>query len=304
MKKTKVIIDTDIGDDIDDAIALCLAMQSPELEIIGITTVFKDSVKRAMIAKKLLRLGGFEHVPVFAGASIPLSNWEMFGRKIEFNEPPLAFQEQYQEEIDLEKTGVDFIIKTLKNSREKVSIITLGALTNIADVLRRCPEIKEKINEIRIMGGAYITNWTEYNFACDPEAADMVLRSGICIKAVGIDITFQCRLNEDQLSELENNTHPCIRMLMEMCRKWKGEVYLHDPLVVGTAFDESFVTFERKAFCVEYNAKYCRGVCVHLSDHNWKVDPQKYNIYIGSSVQSQRFLNTCMNRLMQFGKKS
>lgn len=302
MDKIRVIIDTDIGDDIDDAFALCLAMQSPELEIMGVTTVFKDTVKRAMMAKRLLKLGGFGHVPVYAGAPIPLSNWEMFGKKVDFSETPHSFRDKYIEDIDLSKSGADFIIDTLENSSGKITLITLGALTNIADVLRRRPGLKDKIDRIHVMGGAYYTNWTEYNFACDPEAADMVLRSGICIKAVGTDITFKCRVDEPLINKLLGNPHPCIQTLMEMCSSWNGSVYLHDPLAVGTVFDDSFVTFERKTYCVEHDAKYSRGMCVHLSDHNWKADPLKSNLYVGASVRSDIFVEACINRLMQFSE--
>ena len=113
-----VIIDTDIGDDIDDAFALCLAMQSPEIEILGVTTVFKNTRARAMIAKKLLTLGGYPDIPVAAGASIPLSNPEMFGKPVDFEELPKSYRPEYETELDLVHTGMELIITILENSSE------------------------------------------------------------------------------------------------------------------------------------------------------------------------------------------
>ncbi len=305
IKKIPIIIDTDIGDDIDDAFALCLAMQSPELDILGVTTVFKNTRLRAMLAKRLLRLGGREDIPVAIGASIPLSNTEMFGEKVNFEEPPLTFCEEFEEELQEERHAIDFIIDVLEASEEPVTIVTMGALTNIADVLRRRPDLKDKIKQLSIMGGAYEMNWTEYNYACDPEAADFCLHSGLLIKAIGIDVTFQCSIKQKQLEVLQANAHPCIEMLMTMCGKWteNGEVFLHDPLALWTAFDDSVVHFKREAFCVEHQARYSRGICIRLSDHNWKRSVESENLFVAKTVDSERFVTGCMERLNSFIKE-
>lgn len=302
IKKIPIIIDTDIGDDIDDAFALCLAMQCPEFEILGVTTVFKNTRLRAMLAQRLLRLGGREDIPVAMGASIPLANPEMFGKKLDFDEKPLTFSEEFTEELKEKRHAVDFIIDVLEQSKEPITIVTLGALTNIADVLRRRPDLKNKIQQLNVMGGAYDMNWTEYNYACDPEAADFMIQSGILIKAIGIDVTLKCRLGQERLQVLQSNDHPCIQMLMKMCSKWmmNGEVCLHDPLALWTAFDESVVHFEREAFCVEHQARYSRGICIRLSDHNWKKSAESLNFYVAKTVDSERFIAGCINRLDLF----
>jgi purine nucleosidase/pyrimidine-specific ribonucleoside hydrolase len=302
IKKIPILIDTDIGDDIDDAFALCLAMQSPELELLGVTTVFKNTRLRAMIAQKILRLGGRGDIPVAVGTSIPLANMEMFGRELDYEELPETFSDEFAETLIEERHAVDFIIDVLEQSKDPVTIVTIGALTNIADVLRRRPDLKNKIKQMNIMGGAYERNWTEYNYACDPEAADMVLHSGILIKALGIDVTLKCALKREHLMMLQNNTHPCIQMLMKMCGKWmeRGEVCLHDPLSLWTVFDESVVKFEREAFCVEHQARYSRGMCVKLSDHNWKIPPESENLYVAKTVDNERFVSECMKRLALF----
>lgn len=305
MNRIPIIIDTDIGGDIDDAFAICLAMQCPEIELLGVTTVFKNTVCRALIAKKLLRYGGFGHIPVAAGASVPLSNFELFGRSIDFEEAPETWKESYSGEELENVSGADLIIRILTESAEPVTIVTLGALTNIADVLRRRPDLKRKIRQLNVMGGAYFINWTEFNFVCDPEAADMVLNSGIVIKAAGIDVTLKCMVSAEQMDRLKMVTHPCIGMLLEMCGKWSqsGMVCLHDPLALWTVFDESVVTWERQLFRVECRAEYARGVCVKLSDHNWKRAPEEGNLYVAASVDAGRFMEQCIGRLLEFGRE-
>lgn len=303
MKENKipVIIDTDIGDDIDDAFALCLAMKSPELDILGVTTVFKNTVCRARMASRLLRLGGFSHVPVRAGCGIPLSNPEKFGFKQDFYEKPLMYLDEMDDEpVDVSQDAADYIIHTLEQSKAPITLITLGALTNIAEILRRRPEIKSKIQRIVMMGGAFLMNFCEHNIACDPEAARMVMDSGVEILGVGLDVTFKCKLNEIQLAQLEAHPNPCIKLLMAMRKYWSHEVFLHDPLAVAAAFDESFVTTERRKYAVELNGSYTRGMMVHLSDHNWQKDAASSNLTICTDVDAGRFTNMCAERLLSF----
>lgn len=305
MNKIPVIIDTDIGDDIDDAVALCLAMRSPQIRLLGVTTVFKNTRARASIAKRFLRLGGMEEVPVAAGASVPLSNPKMFGKVNNFAELPVTYKEEYYEELNEELTARELIIRLLTQSSEPVTIVTLGALTNIADVLRERPQLKQKIRQLHIMGGAYYINWTEYNFACDPEAADMVLSSGLPIKAVGIDVTLRCVPTKEQMEKMASHSHPCIQMLMEMCRSWseRGMIALHDPLALWSVFEEEILTFERQVYRVETRAEYARGICVKLSDHNWKISPGAAQLYVAKDVDSQRFTAACIERVLSFSQE-
>ena len=303
-KRIPVIIDTDIGDDIDDAFALCLAMQSPEIEILGVTTVFKNSRARAMIAKRLLELGGHPDIPVAAGASIPLSNPEMFGKPVDFEELPKSYRPEYETGLYSVLTGMELIISILENSSEPVTVVTLGALTNIADVLRYRPDLKKKIRQINVMGGAYYMNWTEYNYACDPEAADMVMCSGLTVKAVGIDVTLHCVPEKKWMLALNSHTHPCIQMLMEMCRMWTkdGNVCLHDPLALWSVFDESVLEFEQQIYRVESRARFTRGICIKLSDHNWQIPGRDSRLYVAKQVDAPAFVARCMDRIVSMGE--
>lgn len=302
-KKIPVVIDTDIGDDIDDAFALCLAMQSPEIRLLGVTTVFKNTVARAKIARRLLRLGGFPDIPVAAGASVPLANPEMFNKKVDVSEFPCTYRQGWENEKIEAESGTDLLIRLLEESSEPVTVVTLGALTNLADLLRRRPDLKEKIRCIHMMGGAFLINWTEYNFACDPEAAQLVLASQIPIRAVGVDVTLGCMVGQRQIEQLRESSHPCLQMLMDMCKEWtkNGCVCLHDPLALYSVWDPSVLSFKKEVYQVECRGRYSRGVCVKMSDHNWQADPQDSRLMVAQTVKADEFVGECIRRLCLFG---
>lgn len=301
-KPIDVIIDTDIGDDIDDAFALCLAMKSPELRLLGVTTVFKDTASRARIAARLLRLGGFGEVPVVAGCAIPLCNYEIYGKPIDFTEKPISYIGDYDTEVY--RTDIDavaFLIQTLEAAESPIKLITLGALTNIADLLRRRPDLTAKIASISMMGGAFIShNLCEYNFTCDPEAASIVIRSGVPIDCVGLDVTFQCKLSKQQVEALNNHAHPCIRMLMDMRMRWAHDVYLHDPLAVVAAFDKNIASFEKIQCKVELNGSYTRGQSVNLSNFTWALPGDDSTLEVAYAVQKDKVVELCMDRLTSY----
>ena len=210
-EKIPVLIDTDIGDDIDDAFALCLAMRSPEIRLLGVTTVHRCAKHRARMAKALLRAGGFGYVPVHAGDSRPLKCTSVYGRPIDYADLPHSYDSEYDDVSYDGDDAVSFLAETLKKSSDKVTIVTLGALTNLARLLCEHPEVHEKIGLTCTMGGAYSMNWGEYNFCCDPEAAAVVLESGLPQHCVGVDVTFQCKLNGELLEQSVRSPIPACK---------------------------------------------------------------------------------------------
>lgn len=297
-----VIIDTDIGDDIDDAAALCIAMQSPELHILGVTTVFKDTRKRARIAKRLLRLGGHGEIPVYAGASRPLKNKEVYGKKVDFEEAPITYSEEYaEEEIDTEKNAREFIIEELEQCASPIHFITLGALTNLAEVLLERPDLKTKIESVFVMGGAYSTfHVGEYNFSCDPEAADLVLESGVKLICAGLDVTFQCCLSDADMKVIYEAEHPCLKMLVNLQKAWGHNIVLHDPLVVLLAADSSYVQTQKIKCRVELNGTYARGMSVNLSNWTWDLPAEESTVEVAVAVDAKRVVSTFMERILKF----
>ena len=181
-------------------------MKSPELKIIGITTVFKDTVRRAKIAKRLLWLGGFGSVPVVAGCRETLNPSYLTlteGNPDYFNQKPATYFDEIDDEtIDSHAGAADFISDVLLKSEEKITLITIGPLTNIAKLITGHPDAVGKIDRIVMMGGSYNFNYKEHNVKKDPEAARIVFDSGIKILAVGIDAAIKCEFSDDNLQKL------------------------------------------------------------------------------------------------------
>lgn len=300
--KKPVIIDTDLGDDIDDAMALCLAMQSPELEILGVTTVHRCAEYRARMVKSLLKAGGFGYVPVYAGYSKPLRAETLYGRKIDYSKIPESYLPEFEKTEYDGDDAVGFLSKTLKESKEPVTIVTMGALTNIAALYQSNPEAFDKIDGMFIMGGAYNQNFGEYNFCCDPDAAAIVMASGKSIHSVGIDITLRCKLTEEQQNRIFLSDNPCLKMLARMRKQWRGDVCLHDPLALYCAIDPGFVRWERRVCAVERKGEFFSGYVVNLSDWNWQKDSVGSNVYVGCDVDEIGFGNEYVRRILQFEK--
>ncbi|MCF3974131.1 nucleoside hydrolase [Paracoccus salsus] len=191
----KIIIDTDPGQ--DDAVAILLALASPELRVLGITAV-AGNVPLALTqlnARKIVELAGRTDVPVFAGCDSPLARGlvtaeHVHGKTgldgIDLPDPTLALQARH---------GVDFIIDTLRGEPAgTVTLVPIGPLTNIASAFRRAPDIVGRVERIVLMGGAYfevgnITPAAEFNIHVDPEAAKIVFAAGVPLVVLPLDAT-------------------------------------------------------------------------------------------------------------------
>ena len=189
-KPVPILFDTDIGDDIDDALALALALQSPELDVRGVTTVIDDVELRTRLAWKELGIYGRRDIPLATGAPEPLLDKIRNNRSRQYEVltpadvfPPAA-----------RKHAAEFIVETLMASPDKITIVPVGPLTNIALALKTEPRIRQKIERIVLMGGAFFPPRAEYNILRDRVAAEIVFQSGVPITAVGLDVTMKCKL--------------------------------------------------------------------------------------------------------------
>ena len=249
MKPISIILDTDIGDDVDDALALAIALNSPEIELLGVTTVFRDAPRRALLTQQILGLFN-QSVPVRAGCSKPLLlSWDELpgganlGKQFEALDASLQYEETQH--------AVDFIIETAQNFDEEnpLTICPIGPLTNIALLLAKAPEIIPRIR-IVLMGGWWSESNAEWNIKCDPEAAAIVFSSGANLTMVGIDVTRKCVLSEAQVEQFNEAGTPRAKFLYDLIKLWKHKVTLHDPLTLLTLFDDC-VQFENKHIEVE-----------------------------------------------------
>lgn len=226
----RIILDTDVGTDADDALAIALAAASPELEIMGVTTVHGDAPVRARIARRLLQLAGRDDVPVVAGASLPLG-WPL-PRTFHWN-PALWGHEGHgllsPEDLlpteDLEATqdnAAQFIVEMAAAYRGELSLVMIGPLTNLARALRLEPRLRDWICEVTAMGGmvdAQRVPWPpvlETNLNADPVAARVVLDSGLPLTLVPFEVTTQVYLTPEHRAAMRGWGSPLSSALVDL----------------------------------------------------------------------------------------
>ncbi|HDO1382789.1 TPA: pyrimidine-specific ribonucleoside hydrolase RihA [Aeromonas veronii] len=242
-----VILDCDPGH--DDAIALILALASPELKVLAVTTSAGNQTpdKTLNNALRILTLLGRDDIPVAAGAPKPLARELIIADNVHGESgldgpklPDPAFAPQAM-------TGIELMARCLRESPEPVTLVPTGPLTNIALLLAAHPELKPKIARIVLMGGAAgAGNWTpaaEFNIYVDPLAADMVFKSGIPITMCGLDVTHEAQVMDEDIERVRAITNPvaqCVAGLLDFFMiyhrdpKWGfAGAPLHDPCTIA-----------------------------------------------------------------------
>ncbi len=243
-RKVPILLDTDIGDDIDDALALALILQSPEIDLRGITTVAGDAHTRALIACRLLEAVGREDVPVAAG-SAPR------------RKPDSRGQMRYGLDKGIRKrperaTAVEFLYARLKARPGELTILAIGPLTNVAELLRKHPDCKPWVKRIVLMGGAVRVGYKpksrpepEWNIKSDIKAAQVVLSSGIPLVVAPLDATAHLALGEQGRRRIWSAGTPLAKDLHALYRLWgKTTPILFDPLAVALCLTEKFCAVE------------------------------------------------------------
>jgi purine nucleosidase len=269
----KIIIDTDIGTYYDDAFAVLLACRSPELDLLGVTTVYGDTGLRARIARKVLDVAGRHDVPVFRGVGQPLRGHALMfgfeGEGIIDRSEKLEYSKEH---------AVNFIIKQIMDNPGEVTVVTLGAVSNLAAAYIMEPEIKDNIKQLIMMAGVLVpivdekgirrSPVEEYNFNNDAVAAQIVVESGMPMTLCPIDVTLKVPLPEEHITRINNGKGPIAKLVSEIMRVWPPQEYqiylsvgiptehtglwLHDPLTVALAFDRSLCKIARLHIAAEF----------------------------------------------------
>lgn len=295
----KYIIDTDIGDDIDDALAISTAF-GLNVDVIGITTAFKNTQLRARQANKLLALLGREDVPVYAG----------YGDSVNMKNDNQQMICQYTSDLEKEcyeplnakegsegEAAIDFMIEMAETYGEELIIIGLAPLMNIAKAIQKAPDSMKKVGRIVLMAGAFYEQFVEWNILCDPEAAKIVLDFDVPVYCVGTDVTLPCMVTEEEYQKMIAGGDELRDYLAVLVRKWvdcSGRIpILHDPLAVYVAVTGQHVEFEKRMIGVELEGKYSRGLTLDLDNinrHEPKL-PEGRRIYVGKTVDEVAFKN-------------
>ncbi|GAA1830360.1 nucleoside hydrolase [Pseudonocardia ailaonensis] len=304
-----VIIDCDPGH--DDVFAIWLAAGNPDIDIRAITTVSGNGYLEHTTynARVALTVAGVTGIPVAAGADGPLERKATPATWIH-GENALGGPELPEPTVPLDgRSALQLIADVLAEADEPVTLVPIGPLTNIALFLREKPELVGKIKEIVWMGGSTgrgnVGAYPEFNAWCDPEAADLVLRSGLPITMVGLNISHQALITAeviDRIGAIGNRTGAFgVELLRYFCStydKVEGmpEGPLHDPITVALLIDRAVATVRRAHVDVETKGEFTSGAtCVDLHDMLGK-EP---NVDVAITLDVDRFWNLVVDAVRE-----
>jgi purine nucleosidase len=308
--KRRIIIDTDPGQ--DDAVAILLALASPgEIDVLGIVAV-AGNVPLAHTernARRIVELAGRPEVPVFAGCVRPMMRplrtaEHVHGRTgldgADLPDPKVPLQQKH---------GVDFIIDTLRAAEPgSVTLCTLGPLTDIGMALVKAPDIAQHMREIVMMGGAYfevgnITPTAEFNIFVDPEAADVVMKSGIPIVMSPLDLTHRMLTTRERLdafAALGNKSGKTVSGLLSFSERFDLAKYgsigapLHDPTVIAYLLKPELFTGKTVNVSIETSSPLTLGMTV--TDW-WQITDRPRNVHYLRDGDAEGFYALLTERL-------
>ena len=249
-----VLFDTDIGNDIDDAVALAYLLAEPRCELLGITTVTGDTVKRAALADGVCRAAGRTDVPIYAGLTEPL----LHGRgQPEVAQYAAIADTDHRTDFGTPSDAVLFLRDTIRARPGEVTLLAVGAMTNVAALFALDPEIPALLKRVVLMCGVFkefgdhhANGLREWNALLDPVATGIVFRRAVpgTLLSVGLDVTTQCILPKDECRERFTRAGGALAFVIKLAEVWfehTPRITFHDPLAATVIFDESLVTTER-----------------------------------------------------------
>ncbi len=257
----KVILDTDIGDDIDDAYALALLLSRPNIKLLGVTTAWGQTQERAELAVKLLHVMGYDHIPVYAGRR----GTAKIGRQYEWARHTETTNTSAKNAIPAvqKDDAVTFLKRAIEKSPGEITLIAVGPLVNVGDLVTMHPEVKTKLKRIVIMGGAVHSGYNgssnidvEWNIKCDPQAAKAVFSSGIPLTMAGLESTAMLKFDVERQKRLFARGAPTTDAIAALTILWGGSVpTLFDPMAVAWATDGKFCETEQRHVVVDDDGK-------------------------------------------------
>jgi len=311
--KRSIIIDCDPGQ--DDAIALLLAMSSPdELEILGITAV-AGNVPLALTernARQIRDVGRRGDIPVYAGCSRPMRR-ELVTAEYVHGVTGIDGIEIVEPKLPLEGLhAVEFITETLHAADdESVTLVPIGPLTNIGTAIQKDPAILTKVQEIVIMGGAMReggnrTPSAEFNILVDPHAADIVFRCGRPITVMGLDATHQVLSSpqrRDRIRAIDNEAARATVGMLDFYNRHDSIKYgiggapLHDPCTIAFLLKPELFTGKRCNVSIETQSELTMG---HTAVDFWHVTDRPKNATWMHAVDADGFYDLLIERLSRF----
>jgi inosine-uridine nucleoside N-ribohydrolase len=302
MTPTPILLDCDPGH--DDAIALLLALASPEVELLGVTTVAGNQTldKTTANAIRVLEFAGRNEIPVAAGADRPL-----------VREPFVAAYVHGETGMDgpdlppprstpVDRHAADFLADVIRGEGRPVTLVPTGPLTNVALMLALHPDARPE--RIVLMGGAIaegnVTPAAEFNIWCDPEAAARVFASGIDVTMIGLDVTHKALFTQEYGDRLEGRVGEMVKQLLAFYNQFHRQVYrfdgspIHDAVAVAHVLGQGLVETADRNVEIDIESELCRGrTVVDL----WRRTEREPNAHVGVDIDAVGFLDLLVERL-------
>lgn len=256
----KVIIDTDPG--VDDAIAILMALRAPSLRVLGLTTV-GGNVPLARVTRNalaLLEYAGRTEIPVARGSALPVRGQYGYSFPVH-SAGGMTRRLPNPSTRPIDQRAVDFLAQELGRQPGEIMLVALGPLTNLANLMARYPGSLEQAAGLVVMGGAVdvpgnVTGHAEFNFFSDPEAARMILSSGIPLTLVDLAATRQVGIDREAAEELQAQNR-LAALAVQMLNNWfrrdagRHRFFFHDPLAMAVAIDSDVAVTENLRVAVE-----------------------------------------------------
>jgi purine nucleosidase len=270
----KLILDTDIGSDIDDAVCLAYLLAQPRCELLGITTVSGRPADRARLASAMCTHAGRDDIPVLPGLARPL-----LGPQLQPDVPQLQALDRWPHRSDFPDTSaIEWMRRAVREHPGEVTLLGIGPLTNIATLFTLDPEIPSMLKALVLMAGSVNARagWEssspmrEWNVRCDPDAAQVVFRSRPAdFRCFGLDVTLEVQLPAAEIGERFSNDR--LRPVLDFADAWSAStdrpMYFHDPLAAAAIFAPQIVTMRRGHIDVETSSPAMTGATL------WTADP-------------------------------
>jgi inosine-uridine nucleoside N-ribohydrolase len=280
----KILLDTDIGSDIDDAVCLAYLLYQPKCELLGITTVTGESQKRAMIASSLCKIAG-KDIPIYPGAETPL----LIPQKQKIAKQALALKHFKHDKKFPTGEAVEFLRRTIRNNPNEITLLTIAPLTNIALLFKTDPEIPLLLKRLVLMCGAFYYKFPElslreWNAFIDAHATDIVYKSPVkSHRSIGQDVTCQLVISSKEIKKRFNSD--ILKAVLKYADIWFKEhkwIAFHDPLAAATVFDDKICQYERGKVEIELLSEKLQGLTY------WK--PGKKGPHeVAKTVDKERF---------------
>ncbi len=277
-----ILLDTDIGSDIDDAVCLAYLLRQPRCELLGITTVTGEAKKRAMLADAICRAAGRTDIPIHCGAEQPF---------LIPQQQPLAPQSEilahfpHRNEFAA-NTAVEFLRQTIRSRPGEITLLTIGPLTNIGLLFALDPEIAGMLKGLVLMSGIFTAGGPgarEWNTMGDPHASAIVYRTPVTPHiSIGLDVTLRCRMDAQECRQrLHGGPLDVVAKMAEVWFRGVDLITFHDPLAAAVIFQPDLCRYQDGYAGIELASPFIAGMALW----NPTAEPKPHRIAVEVDVE-------------------